>query len=210
MAPRVPHAGPRRGRVAAWVLVPVLLASGCTGSADRPGAGSSVPPEPTVTLEPRPRPALVRVTRVAGRLADRDRETLARNVGRVLTGFFDDAYLGGEHPRTDFSDAFATFTPGARRRARADRDLLTNAVLGPTTTAVVPRRRTGYLSVLAPYRVAAGVTARVELTYLAEQSEGPDRLVSVRGRLMLTRTRDGGWAIFGYDLTRSARRGGVA
>ena len=67
------------------------------------------------------------------------------------------------------------------------------------------RRRTAYLSVLAPYKVAAGVTARVHLRFLADRGDKPAKRVDVRGRLMLTRKSSGGWQIFGYDLSKNAR-----
>lgn len=198
-----------RSRIAGVLVVGLLLA-GCTGDASWSGPGRELPPpEPTVTLEPRPAPPVVRVTRVAGRLPARDRRALERNAGRVVTRWFDEAYLGGTQPRTDFSGAFAAFTPGARRQARGDRGLLTNALLGARATEVVPHRRAAYLSVLAPYGVAAGVTARIELAYLVLREDRPDRQVTVRGRLVLTRAERGGWEIFGYDLSRSVRPGGA-
>lgn len=187
-------------------LVLVLPVASCTGD-DPSGAGDETPTPTegsTTTFEPRPAPAVVRVTRVAGEMRRKDREVVATKVGRVVSGYFDDAFLGGDYPRASFGDAFATFTPGAARSARQHRALLTNALLGPTTESVVPRRQTAYLSVLAPHRVAAGVTARVDLRYLAERGDRPDQLVTVKGRLTLTRGDDGRWRIFGYDLTRAA------
>jgi hypothetical protein len=183
----------------------VLAAAGCSG-ADEPSAEESPTPsaESTATLEPAPVPARVRVTRVSGRMKQRDQEVLADNVGKVVTRYFDDAFLGGDHPRDSFEDAFATFTRGAAGRASRQQGLLTNRRLAPTTEAVVPRRQTAYLSVLAPHRIAAGVTAKVHLRYLAQRAEDrPDVAVTVKGRLVLTRKGSGGWVIFGYDLTRS-------
>lgn len=203
-APRV--TGPVR-RAAASLLCGLLVAttSACTDEpASAPSAAESTPTEgSTSTLEPKPSPAKVRVTRVAGRLKQKDQDVLARKVGAVVTAYFDDAFLGGDYPRSDFGDAFTTFSDGAERQARRDRDLLTNVRLGSTTDSVVPERQTAYLSVLAPNRVAAGVTALVHLRYLAERGDRSDRLVTLKGRLMLTRKDDGGWKIFGYDLTQS-------
>ena len=122
-----------------------------------------------------------------------------------MLAYFDDAFVGGEYPRESFGDAFDTFSAGAAKQADADRDLLTNRVLGPTTEAVEVKRRTAYLSVLAPYKVAAGVTARVHLQFRADRGDKPAKLVNVKGRLMLTRKASGGWQIFGYDLSRHAR-----
>ncbi len=131
---------------------------------------------------------------------------LADNVEKVVTAYFDDAFLGGDYPRGSFGDAFATFSAGAARQADADRDLLTNRVLGPTTESVEVRRRTAYLSVLAPHKVAAGVTARVHLRFVANRGDKPAKRVDVTGRLMLTRKRTGGWKVFGYDLAKDTRK----
>ena len=203
--------------VSATLAGAVLLAAAaaCTSSDDpapRPDAGagaSSTTPEPGTAPEAAPAPpARVRVTRVSGKLKEKDREVLADNVAKVVTAYFDDAYLGGEYPRESFGDAFATFTSGAAREADADRDLLTNRVLGPTTEAVEVERRTAYLSVLAPYDVAAGVTARVHLRFRAERGDRLAKRVDVKGRLMLTRAESGGWKIFGYDLIKNVRTAG--
>lgn len=200
----------RRSAAALTAVLLALTAAGCTGD-DGPRS-TPAPPTPsegsTATLEPRPAPARVRVTRVAGRMRPKDREVLADNVGKVVTAYFDDAFLGGDQPRTGFRDGFATFTPDAARSARRQQRLTTNAALGPTAEAVVPRRQRAFLSVLSPKGVATGVTARVDLAYLVQRSEGADRLVTVRGRLLLTRAASGGWKIFGYDLTRGTRAAG--
>ena len=201
--------GPVR-RLAATMLCTLLVATtaACTGDEPAPSPaveGSAGPTEePTATLEAKPAPARVRVTRVAGRMKPKDQDVLADKVGAVVTAYFDDAFLGGEYPRSDFGDAFGTFTGGAAAQASRDQDLLTNVDLGPTTESVVARSQTAYLSVLAPHRVAAGVTALVNLRFVAERGDEPDKEVTVKGRLMLTRKNDGGWTIFGYDLTQSA------
>jgi hypothetical protein len=189
----------------------VVATAACTSSEDG-GSGpatptpSSRPSGPATSPEPDPAPpARVRVTRVSGKLKEKDRAVLADNVRKVVTAYFDDAFLGGNYPRESFGDAFATFSAGAARQADGDRDLLTNRVLGATTEAVQVRRRTAYLSVLAPYKVAAGVTARVHLRFLADRGDRPTKRVDVTGRLMLTRKKSGGWQIFGYDLSKNAR-----
>jgi hypothetical protein len=202
----------RRTAAACCAALLLLSTAACTGDEEpAPSAAEeSVRPseQGTATLEPRPAAARVRVTRLAGRMRARDQEVLADNVGKVVTRYFQDAYLAGPHPRESFDDAFATFTEQAAARAGRARDLLTNERLAPTTESVVPRRQTAYLSVLAPNRVAAGVTAKVQLDYLAERGDRPDQLVRVKGRLLLTRAADGGWKIFGYDLTRSVSTAG--
>lgn len=188
----------------------VVTAGACTSDEDAPApqAEPSVSPSPSegsdVTLDAEPAPFRVRVTRVAGRMKPEDREVLADNVGKVVSAYFDDAFLDGDYPRDDFHGAFTTFSAQAAKQAWRDRDLLSNSDLGPSTESVLARRRTAYLSVLAPHKVAAGVTARVDLRFLADRGDAPDKVVTVKGRLMLTRKQDGGWKIFGYDLSQSA------
>jgi hypothetical protein len=201
----------RRSAAALTAMLLALSTAACTGDdepAAEPSPSASTSQGATATLEPRPAPARVRVTRVAGRMRPKDRDVLADNVGKVVTAYFEDAFLGGDQPRTRFDDGFATFTRDAARSARRQQRLTTNAALGPDAEAVVARRQRAFLSVLAPKGVATGVTARVDLAYLVQRSEGADRLVTVRGRLLLTRAPSGGWKIFGYDLTRGARAAG--
>lgn len=200
----------RRTTALLTAVVLAVFGAGCTGD-DGPDATPTAPTPSegaTATLEPRPAPARVRVTRVAGRMRPQDREVLAANVGKVVSAYFDDAFLGGTQPRTRFDDAFASFTRGAARQARRQQRLTTNAKLGPSAATVVPRRQRAYLSVLAPQGVATGVTAKVDLAYLVQRADRPARTVTVRGRLLLTRAASGGWKIFGYDLTRDERAAG--
>lgn len=204
----------RRSAAAALVVVLVASTAACTSDdrgAEPPAASPSPAQEPSAGASPAPAdPAKVRVTRVSGTLKERDREVLADNVEKVVTAYFDDAFLGGDYPRGSFGDAFETFSAGAARQADTDRDLLTNRVLGPTTESVEVRRRTAYLSVLAPHKVAAGVTARVHLRFVANRGDRPAKRVEVTGRLMLTRKRAGGWKVFGYDLSQDTRQVGEA
>jgi len=149
-------------------------------------------------------PLKVKVTRVSGTLPKKVRSTLESKVGRAISGYFDAAFVGGEYPRTDFSDAFGTFTRNAAAQARRDTGLLTNAVLGGSTESVSVQDSDAWLSVLAPNKVAAGVTAKFRLVFVADRGDAAaDREVTMTGRLLLTRARDGGWDIFGYDVARS-------
>ena len=208
-----------RARPYVAALVALTLAAttaACSGSdepaSDPAPAASSAPAEsPSAAEEPAPQSVAprTRVTRISGRLKPKDREVLADNVGKVVNAYFEDAFTGGEYPRSSFGDAFATFSDGAARQADRERDLLTNRELGPTTEGIVVRRQTTYLSVLAPYRVAAGVSAKVHLRFVADRGDKPDKRVDVKGRLLLTRKeKSGGWKIFGYDLTQNATAAG--
>lgn len=195
-------------RAAAAALCAVLLAvpSACTGKSSEPAAEPSSPSTgSSATLAARPAPLTVRVTRVSGKLSPQARKALEGNVRRTVAGYLNRAFLGGPYPRSSFSPAYAVFLPSVRRQAHRDSWLLTNKGFGPTTESVTPKEQSAYLSVLAPYKVAAGVTARLRLSFVADRGDKPAKLVTVQGRLMLTRKGSGGWAIFGYHLSRSVR-----
>jgi hypothetical protein len=189
----------------------LTAATGCTDDASPSAAPSMTagptPTPPTTPTTPPPPdsvPLKVVVTRVSGRLPAASRPPLEANVGRTVSSYLDAAFLGGDYPRSDFSASFGAFTPGAARDARRDQRLLTNAALGPSTESVRATRRTAYLSVLAPYKVAAGVTAKVDLVFVVDRGDLPAQRVRLAGRLLLTRAAgDGRWAVFGYDLHRS-------
>jgi hypothetical protein len=193
-------------RVLATTLL-LVLSAGCTGgSSDDEGRSlprRSVGQQPT--LEAKPVPMDVKVAKqVGGRLRREQRTGLERKVGRLLSAYFDDAFLGGEYPRSNFKGALATFSPGAARRAGDDRDLLTNAGTGGSTEAVVARTKQARLDVLVPGRNVVGLTARIRLVFLQQPLDGVDREVTVTGRLLLGRSTSGPWEIFGYDVTRSS------
>lgn len=181
-------------------------AAGCSGgspekkdTAPAPAPSSS----PTISASPAPAsaPLRVRVTRVAGRLPARVRPALEKHVASSIQRYVDGAFLG-EYPRSSFPQAFVTFTRGARAQGVRQATLLTNKTFGPTTTSVRTARGTAYLSVLAPNRVAVGVTARVDLVFAVERGDAAAQKVHLQGRLLMTRS-GGTWKIFGYDLARS-------
>jgi hypothetical protein len=184
----------------------LTTAVGCTDEASTPAPSAPDRVDATPS-EPPPAesvPLKVLVTRVLGKLPASSRPALEANVGRAVSAYVDAAFLSGDYPRSDFGRSFSSFTAGATRSARHDQDLLTNRELGTTTESVRATRRTAYLSVLAPYKVAAGVTARVDLVFVVDRGDRPAQRVRLAGRLLLTRNGDTGrWSIFGYDLHRS-------
>ncbi|NUR06630.1 MAG: hypothetical protein HOQ22_12055 [Nocardioidaceae bacterium] len=209
---RAPRPGPRPPRrrpaplVAAAAVALALLVgvAGCTGDQETPAAKPSPSPSSsTATPEPRSAPLKVVVTRVHGRLPAKARAPLEGNVRATLSQYLDAAFLRDDYPQTRFDAAFNRFTTHMRARARRDARMLTNAGYGRTTESVRAIRRTAYLSVLAPYKVAAGVTARVDLVFRVERSGQPDETVRLHGRLLLSRNSRNDWSIFGYDLVRS-------
>ncbi len=198
-------------RVVAALACTVLLGAGAACTNDDQGSRPEPVPEPTpsrsvgsaATLEPKPVPLTVRVTRVSGKFRKAQFAALERKVGKAISGYFDAAWLGGDYPRNDFRNVFPTFSREAAALARRDRELTTNAVLGRSIESITPKRKTARLSVLAPNKVALGVTAQFRLEFVAELAEAAPRRVSVSGQLLLTRKKGGEWQIFGYDVARS-------
>lgn len=139
------------------------------------------------------------VGRIVGRLPGARRKAVRTEVTAVVDAWWEAAFLGGGYPRTDFADAFPGFTDGAARRARADRDLLSNADIGDRVESVRPLMRKLRLDLLAVHQRARSVTARFDLR-LRTTGDRAGRL-QVRGRLFLTRTPDG-WRVFGYDVSK--------
>jgi hypothetical protein len=188
----------------------LVATAGCTSDDDEPEetAPSALPSrsvgtEPTLAAKPVPTKVTVAKV-VGGKLKRQQRERLEKQVSAVVSAYFDDAFLAGEYPRSDFSGALATFSPGAVERAASDRALLTNADIGTTTEAVVPRTKAARLDVLVPRRSVAGLTARIRLVFVQERADGADQRVTVAGRLLMNRKKSGPWQIFGYDITRSS------
>lgn len=192
------------------VMALLLLTGACTGDGEEPEDSAASPlPSRSVgsspTFEAKPVPIQVEVARVVGgRLKPKQRRTLTRQVGAVVSRYFDAAFLAGDYPRRDFADALGTFSQGAARQARSDRALLTNAAVGPEVEAVVPRAKRVWLDVLVPRRFVVGLTARFRLVFVQEQLRGADQKVAVSGRLLMRRKKSGRLQIFGYDVSRSS------
>jgi hypothetical protein len=190
----------------------MLLAAlaGCTSGDDGPEESASSPlPSRSVetqpTLEAEPVPIDVEVAKVVGsKLPPERRRNLERQVSQVVERYFEDAFLGGDYPRSDFSGSLDTFSEGAAQRGWADRALLTNKAIGTTTEAVTPRAKRVRVDVLMPKSTIAGMTARFRLVFVQETTDGADQRVTVSGRLLMNRKPSGQWQFFGYDVARSS------
>ena len=192
--------GLRRTATAA-ALVAVLMGSGaCTGD-DSPKERPDEPSEEIAQEAPEVQ-LTTQVGVVTGKLQPPRRRALAVRVGKIVDAWFDAAYLDGDYPRTRFGDAFPGFTREAAALARRDRELLSNAGLGPRIDGVVALRKSVRVDILSPGRHAVGATARFRLAF--RTSGDLERRVVVSGRLMLAKSRAGGWKVFAYDVRRSA------
>ncbi len=190
-----------RGLVLA--LCVALGASACSGDGGSPsGAGSSAPPLPTEEPDTFQIKTVTTWGAVAGDLPREQRRRTQAAVTRLVQGWFNAAYVGGDWPRSSFRNAFPGFTPRARDEARRDQLLMTNKALGPKVTDVVPTASRIRLDVLAVRKRAVGATARFVLGF---RTKG-DRVqkVTVTGRLLLSR-KPAGWRIFGFDVAKGGR-----
>jgi hypothetical protein len=188
--------------VAALLLALTLVVGGCSGGGDDespPGADGS----PASTAGPDPVATRVHLGRTTGKLSKQTRRQLTRSVAGVVDGWLDAAFVAGDYPRTDFHDAFPRFTRGARADAHRDRTLLTNQDIGNRIDGVRATHRRVWVDALVVRRQPVGVTARFVLDFVT--SGDLERRIEVRGRLLLT--RDDGWRVFGYDVTKGPDRG---
>lgn len=197
---------PAGRRMTALVAVAPLLLGAVACTADEEPSrseSSSEAPSEAGTEQDRSLPegvarTSVRVGQVAGQLPRAQRRTLVGNVGRVVDGWFERAWLA-ERPARG-GRAFPAFSLGARALAKRDASVLTATRIGGRVDAVVPRHRSVALDVLAPGGRVAAVTARFRLgltPYVGTRAQ--DRVV-VSGRLMLTRAADRRWQVVGYDV----------
>ncbi|HQR28328.1 MAG TPA: hypothetical protein PLP61_14900 [Nocardioides sp.] len=188
-----------RGRVTAAVLATGLAlgAVSCSGDSEPEPAAS-----PSASA-PAPLQTTARLGRVEGTVDRAQRARTVAAVSSVVDGWWDAAYVGGDYPRTDFSDAFPGFTPGAAKDAAADLRLMSNAEIGERVDAVTARTRRVSVDVLGVKGRPVGATARVRLAFTTS-GERKGR-VTVTGVLRLTKT-DAGWQVFAYDVSEGGAR----
>lgn len=194
---QISSAARRRGRRAGatGLAIAVLMGfSACTGDAEepevKPSTSTSAAPEPVVTD--------AALGSVRGALSAARATAVVADVTEVLDTWSTRAFEGA-YPRTDFTDAFTLFTPGARKLALARTSLLSNAAVGADLTAARVAKRAVRVDVLAAKGKAAGATARIRI--VVDLTGATARREVVTGRLLLTPTANG-WRVFGFDVRR--------
>jgi hypothetical protein len=181
---------------AATLAVVLAMTTACSGGDE---------PEPKTAGSPSATPAEVATAvsfgKMTGRLPAGARSALAKDVQKVVDGWLDAAYLGGDYPRTDFAGSWPGFTAGAQANARRDAALMSNQDIGAEIDGVEAERRVVRLDVLSAKKRPVGVTARVVLKFRTTGTTEQD--VQVHARLFLTPGKDG-WQVFGYDVRKDA------
>lgn len=195
-----------RAPLLAALAAVLVLAPACSKDASDPPeteATSSAPTSEGSSEAPAPQlETKATIRTVTGGLSQDARTKLKAKITATVDGWFEAAYLGGDYPRTDFDDAFAVFTPGARERAVADRKLMSNAAVGTTTYQVRALARRVVIDVLAEGGRASAVTVEFRLGMARAGDTGAERRERVAGHLYLTYTPGDGWQVFGFDVQR--------
>lgn len=202
-----PEGGPsrRRRRLAPSLpLVPLMTvvlvgAAGCTPT-EPFGAESNDEPNTAASGEPEPFATETTIGLVEGKLSTKTTTRLKSKVGSVVDAWIDAAYAG-DYPRTDFSNAYPGFSPGAAKQASRD-SLMSNAAIGDRIDTVELTKGRVRVDILAVKRRAVGITARF---VLAQDVAGDvERSERIAGNLYLTYQR-GAWEVFAYDAKRGTR-----
>jgi hypothetical protein len=205
MPGRPPCRPPWRPTLPALAALLLVLATGsaCTDSDDQGESPvASVSSSDTPTAEPAAPTVPTRLSTgaVTGRIAKQRCKDVVARVGETADRWLEAAYVGGDYPRGRFGKSFPGFTAVAARTARGDRDLMSNADLGDRIDAVVVKRRSITVDLLATRGRARAATAHVDLAF---KTSGTVRRVRVTGRLFLTQ-QEGRWRVFGYDVAKAS------
>ncbi len=197
-------------RLAATAFVCWLCAS-CTSHGDTtspPDTSSAAPrttataTAPQVTLTRASSPLRVTIGQLGDGVHRSERHRLRVAVGAPVAAWFDGAFLKPDYPASAFPDAFSSWTRGAAAQGAHDKDLTTNAALGPDLVALVADKQLATLYIFAHGGITGGATAKVRLVLTGEQQDGSLVHFAVSGDVYLTRDKQR-WRIFGYDLQRS-------
>jgi hypothetical protein len=176
----------------------MITLTGCSGGSDDKPTAAGTPTAATTTAAPAPTSTPATVATLTGRLTADRRDALAASVTQVVDRWLEGAYLG-DFPRTDYTPAFAGFTPGAAAKAKRDIALMSNYEISSEIDEAEATKRTISLDVLSIKQRPVGVTATVDLGF--ETSGSLAGAHEVTGTLDLTPVGNT-WKIFGFEISR--------
>jgi hypothetical protein len=197
---------PRRASAIAATLLSLAVATtACSGdsSGDANGPEAAQADGGSSATDPDAPPPLATTStlgRVTGKLPNAKQRKVRQQVTRAVDSWIDAAYVAGDYPRNDFSNAWPGFTTGAKADAEGDKQLMSNQSIGTKISAVEAKARKVTVDMLAVKGRPAGATARFVLRFAT--SGDMQRKIVIQGRLFLT-PGDDGWQIFGYDVTKA-------
>ena len=188
-----------------WAVGIATLATAvasCTSDASSTTAtGPTTSTGATITLTQPSEPLEVKIAQLRGGVKQKDFGKVKHGIAKPIAAWVGGGFLDPQYPATDFDDAFGSWTEGAGLLAQRDRDVTTNAELGPKLIAIVADSQTAKLYVFASDGRTGGATAKVKLRFTGEMSDQSLVHFVVQGDLYLTR-KDSQWQIFGYRLDR--------
>ena len=119
---------------------------------------------------------------------------------KAVDAWIDAAYVAGDYPRSDFSDAFTAFSKGAAALAKRDKGLMSNAEVGDRVDSVTAKTRRLRIDVLADQRHGGRGhrPGRAGARSWTARSGVPTG--SPAGCSSATAASD--WQVFGYDVKR--------
>jgi hypothetical protein len=186
---------------AAMVATAVASCSGDDSSSTSGSTAATTSTGTTITLTQPSEPLTVKIAQLRGGVKRKDFGKVKHGIAKPIAAWVDGGFLDPQYPATDFGDAFGSWTEGAGLLAQRDRDVTTNAELGPKLIAIVADSQTAKLYVFANDGRTGGATAKVKLRFTGEMSDQSLVHFVVQGDLYLTR-KDSQWQIFGYRLDR--------
>jgi hypothetical protein len=191
--------------VCAWTAGVVLVAASAAACTSDDSSGDETPSTTStggsITLTRPSEPLQVEIAQLRGGVKKKDFGKVRRAIAKPIAAWVDGGFLKPSYPASDFGAAFGSWTQRAGELGQRDRDITTNAALGPRLVATVADEQSAKLYVFANDGRTGGATAQVVLRFTGEMSDASLVHFAVRGDLYLTR-KDSQWQIFGYRLSR--------
>ncbi len=178
-------------------MVALVLAS-CTGKSSAPRQLAAPP-----VTEPPPAPFIAVVDRMEGAISPEAAQRVPVEAGAGVQTYFRRAFLDGPYPRTDYSHALDSWSPGVRESGSKHLDIVANAALGPELDGMRAVHQEARLTVFARDGLAQGAQAAIVLEAVGRHKTAGPVTVRLTGDLTLVPSPFG-WVVVGYRLLNEA------